>query len=265
MKVMSKSRTMDAFTENCRLSIKRGLAELFALLGHEYNGIDACWYRLDRFKNETVTPRNGSVPFDNPILPLSTLFQIGKVRTNDMLLACGILTVLKKGNYKGKLGICSKAGKNLRDKFKLKGLMEMEHVTRENLVGTRVWCVQVGSFGRRWGQFTAGEQAEFTKKKQWNPSRIRIKAALNKLFYAISLSLVTVEAVAALADDKNQDERTEEAEAVGICRESGTTGSESAQPTPAAAKNHTFEVNMNAAYKDPVKYKAANGKEQVLL
>ena len=71
--------------------------------------------------------------------------------------------------------------------------------------------------------------------------------------------------MAALADDDNQDERTEEAEAVGICRESGTTGSKSAQPTPAAVKNHTLEVNMNAAYKDPVKYKAANGKEQVLL
>ena len=74
-----------------------------------------------------------------------------------------------------------------------------------------------------------------------------------------------MEAVADISDNDNQDERTEEAEAVGICRESGTTGSESAQPTPAAAKNHTFEVNMNAAYKDPVKYNAANGKDQVLL
>ena len=60
-----------------------------------------------------------------------------------MLLACGILTVSKKGNYKGKLGICSKAWENLRDEFKLKGLMEMEHVTMENLVGTRVLCVRV--------------------------------------------------------------------------------------------------------------------------
>ena len=116
---------MDAFTENCRLSIKRGLAELFALLGHEDNGIDARWYCLDSCKNKTATPRNGSVPFDNPILPLSTLFQLGNVHTNDMLLACGILTVLKKGNYKGKLGICSKAWENLRYEFKLKGLMEM--------------------------------------------------------------------------------------------------------------------------------------------
>ena len=81
-----------------------------------------------------------------------------------MILAYGILTVLKKGNYKGKLGICSKAWENLRGEFKLKGLMEMEPVTRENLVGTRVWCVQVGSFGRRWGRFTAGKQAEFTKR-----------------------------------------------------------------------------------------------------
>ena len=95
---MSKSRAMDAFTENCRLSIKRGLAELFALLGHEENGIDARWYRLDSCKNKTATPRNGSVPFDNPILPLSKKIQLGKVRTNDMLIACGILTVLKKGN-----------------------------------------------------------------------------------------------------------------------------------------------------------------------
>ena len=125
MKVMPKSRTMDAFTENCRISFKRGLAELFTLLGHEDNGIDAHWYRLDSCKNETGTPRNGLVPFDNPILPLSTLFQIVKVRTNDILLACGILTVLKKGNYKGKLGICSKAWENLRYEFKLKGLMEM--------------------------------------------------------------------------------------------------------------------------------------------
>ena len=164
MKVMLKSRAMDAFTENCRLSIKRGLAELFALLGHEDNGIDARWYCLDSCKNKTATPRNGSVPFDNPILPLSTLFQIVKVRTNDILLACGILTVLKKGNYKGKLGICSKAWENLRDEFKLKGLMEMQHVTRENLVGIIVWCIRVGSFGRRWGRFTAGKQAEFTKR-----------------------------------------------------------------------------------------------------
>ena len=141
MKVMLKSRAMDAFTENFRLSIKRGIAELFALLGHEYNGIDACWYRLDSCKNETVTSRNGSVPFDNPILPLSTIFQLGKVRTNDMILAYGILKVFKKGNYKGKLGICSKAWDNLRDELKLKGLMEMEHVTRENLVGKRVWCI----------------------------------------------------------------------------------------------------------------------------
>ena len=74
-----------------------------------------------------------------------------------------------------------------------------------------------------------------------------------------------MEAVAALADDENQDEKTEEAEAIGICRESGNTGSEAAQPTPTAAKKHTFEVNMNAAYKDPVKYNAANGKDQVLL
>ena len=54
-------------------------------------------------KNETVKPGKGLEPFepfDNPILPLLQLFRLGEVRTNKVLLACGILEPLKKGKKK---------------------------------------------------------------------------------------------------------------------------------------------------------------------
>ena len=122
---------------------------MFELLGHEENGIDARWYRLDSCNNETVTPRNASDPFENPIQPLSQLFLLGKVVFNNVLRACGILEVLTKGKNKGKLGICTSAWESFRDKYKLcmlRMLLEMEPVTKENFVGTRVWRVRVSSF-----------------------------------------------------------------------------------------------------------------------
>jgi len=69
---VSKICLMDEITEGCRLSGRRGLAELLLeLLGQEEMGINARWYRLDSFKEMTVAPRNASDPFENPISPLS--------------------------------------------------------------------------------------------------------------------------------------------------------------------------------------------------
>ena len=109
---------MEDLTKGDKRSIRRGLAELFVLLGQEEGGITSCWYRIDSCKNKTFKPGKGSEPFepfDNPIPPLSQLFQLGEVRTNKVLLACRILETLKKGNNKGVLGVYLSAWGSLRD------------------------------------------------------------------------------------------------------------------------------------------------------
>ena len=85
---------MEDLTKGVEHSIRRGLAELFALLVQEEGGIAARWYRIDSCKNETLKPGKGSEPFepfDNPIPPLLQIFRLGKVHTNKVLLSCGIL------------------------------------------------------------------------------------------------------------------------------------------------------------------------------
>ena len=124
---------MEDLTKGDERSIKMGLADLFALLGQEESGIAACWYHIDRCKNETLKPRKGSEPFDNPIPPLSQLLRLGEVCTNKVLLACRILEPLKKGKKKGVLGVSLIAWDVLRYEFKLKKFIELVPVTRENM------------------------------------------------------------------------------------------------------------------------------------
>ena len=140
---------MEDLTKGDERSIKMGLADLFALLGQEESGIAACWYHIDRCKNETLKPRKGSEPFetfDNSIPPLLQLFRIGEVRINKVLLAFGILEPLKKGNNKGVLGVSPSDWDALRDEFKLKEFIELVPLTREKILGSKVYCVRVGSF-----------------------------------------------------------------------------------------------------------------------
>ena len=97
---------MEDLTKGDKRSIRRGLAELFTFLGQEEGGITAGWYPINSYKNKTLKPGKGSEPFepfDNPILPLSQLFRLREVRTNKVLLACGILEPLKKGKHSGRL------------------------------------------------------------------------------------------------------------------------------------------------------------------
>ena len=168
---------MEDLTKGDERSIKMGLADLFALLGQEESGIAACWYHIDRCKNETLKPRKGSEPFepfDNPIPPLSQILRLGEVCTNKVLLACRILEPLKKRKKKGVLGVSLSAWDTLRDEFKLNKFIELVPVTREKLLGSKVYCVRVGSF-RGKVKFTAGDQADWNLKKTWKPERIRIK------------------------------------------------------------------------------------------
>ena len=51
---------MEDLTKGDERSIRRGLAELFALLDQEEGGITACWYRIDSCKNKTLKPGKGS-------------------------------------------------------------------------------------------------------------------------------------------------------------------------------------------------------------
>ena len=83
-----------------------------------------------------MKPGKGSESFepsDNPIPPLSQIFRLREVRTNKVLLACGILEPLKKGKNKGVLGVSLSAWDALRDEFKLKKFIELVPVTRENM------------------------------------------------------------------------------------------------------------------------------------
>ena len=197
---------MEDLTKGDERSIRRGLTELFALLGQEEGGIAARWYCIDICKNETLKPGKGSEPFepfDNPIPPLSQFFRIREVRTNKVLLACGILEPLKKGKNKGVLGVSLSAWDSLRDEFKLKKFIELVPVTREKLLGSKVYCVRVGSF-RGKVKFTAGDQADQNLKKTWKPERIRIKAALNYLFHSIALPLLSMEATVAAAEEAEE-------------------------------------------------------------
>ena len=103
---------------------------------------------------------------------------------------------------------------------------------------------------------SSGDQAEFTRKKQWNPSRIRIRAALNDLFHAIALPLVLMDAAVAAADSETEEEESPEAAAI---REGEH------QEKSAAAVINTFEADINAAFKTPVKHNAANGRGHILV
>ena len=140
---------MEDLTKGDKRSIRRGLAEMFALLRQEEDGITARWYRINSCKNKTLKPGKGSEPFepfDNPIPSLSQLFRLGEVRTNKVLLACRILETLKKGKNKGVLVLYLSAWGALRDEFKLNKFIELLPVTREKLLGSKVYCVRVGSF-----------------------------------------------------------------------------------------------------------------------
>ena len=199
---------MEDLTRGDERSIRRGLTELFALLSQEEGGIAARWYRIDSSKNETLKPGKGSEPFepfDNPIPPLLQIFRLGEVRTNKVLLACGILEPLKKGMNKGVLGVSPKAWDALRDEFKLKEFIELVPVTRDKLLGSKVYCVRVGSF---WGKvkFTAGDQADRTLNKTWKPERIRIRAALKDIFRYIALPLLSMETTVAAAEEAEEEE-----------------------------------------------------------
>ena len=105
--------------------------------------------------------------------------------------------------------------------------------------------------------FTAGDQADWTLKKTWNPERIRIRAALNYLFHSISLPLLSTEATVAASEDAEEEE---EAPSLATL----ATGEEH-QAKPRAALKTVFEVNINAAFYGPVRYKAANGREKVMV
>ena len=83
------------------------------------------------------------------------------MRTNKVLLAYGILEPLKKIKNKGVLGVSMSAWYSLRDEFKLNKFIELVPVTREKLIGSKVYCVQVGSFQGK-VKFTAGDQADWT-------------------------------------------------------------------------------------------------------
>ena len=250
---------MEDLTKGDKRSIRRGLAKLFALLGQEEGGITARWYRIYSCKNETLKPGKGSEPFerfDNPIPPLSQLFRLGEVRANKVLLACGILEPLKKGNNKGVLGVSLIAWYALREEFRLKKFIELVPVTREKILGSKVYCVRVGSF-RGKVKFNAGDQADWTLNKTWKPERIRIKAALNNLFHSIALPLLSIEATVAAAEEAEEEEEAPLPATLA-------TGEEH-QAKPRAAFKTVFEVNINAAFYGPVKYKAPNGREQVLV
>lgn len=115
---------MEPSVDYRKFTIDESLATLFTLLAHDEEGIDGRWYRINSCKDEKVFPGDGSEPFDNPIPPLSELLRLGKARTNDMLVAAGLLETIKTGRYVGKLGVCRKGWDDLIATFKIKDFIE---------------------------------------------------------------------------------------------------------------------------------------------
>ena len=218
---------------------------MFTFLGQEEGGITAGWYPINSYKNKTLKPGKGLEPFepfDNPILPLLQLFRLGEVRTNKVLLACVILEPLKKGKNKWVLGVSLSAWYALREEFKLKKFIELVPVTREKLLGSKIYCVRVGSF-RGKVKFTARDKTDWTQNKTWKPERIRIKAALNDLFHSIALPLLSMEATVSAAEEAEEEEEAQSPATLA-------TGEEH-RAKPRAAFKILFEVNINAAFYGP--------------
>ena len=107
----------------------------------------ACWYCIDSCKNNTVSPEDGSGSFENAILPLSSLLEYSMARTNDLLLACGLLKKIETGRYKGHIGVSPSGWEHFISKFKLQGVIEVTQVTAISIIGSKVWCIRVGIFG----------------------------------------------------------------------------------------------------------------------
>ena len=164
------------------------------------------------------------------------------MRTNKVLLACGILELLKKGKNKGVLGVSLSAWDSLRDEFKLNKFIELVPVTGEKLLGSKVYRGRVGSF-RGKVKFTAGDQADRTLNKTWKPERIRIRADLKDIFRYISLPLLSMEATVAAAEEAEEEEEAPSPATLA-------TGEEH-QAKPRAAFKTVFEVNINAAFYGP--------------
>ena len=103
------------------------------------------------------------------------------------------------------LGVSLSAWDALRDKFHLKEFIELVPVTREKILVSKVYCVQVGSF-RGKVKFTSGYQADRTQNKTWKPERICIRSALNDIFHSIALPLLSMEATVAAAEEAEEEE-----------------------------------------------------------
>ena len=93
--------------------------------------------------------------------------------------------------------------------------------------------------------------------KTWNPERIRIRADLNDLFHSIALLLLSTEATVAASEEAEEKEEAPSPATMAIREEH--------QEKPRAAFKNVFGVNINAAFYVPVRYKAPNGREQVLV
>ena len=106
-------------------------------------------------------------------------------------------------------------------------------------------------------KFTAGDQAYWTLKKTWKPERIRIKAALNDLFHSIAIPLLSIGATVAAAEEAEKQEEAPSPATLAT--------EEEHQAKPRACFKTVFEVNINADFYGPVRYKAPIAREQVLV
>jgi hypothetical protein len=174
------------------------LAGFFTLLVDDKDGIDARYYRIDSCSNNVL----GSKPINNCIPPISDLFRLSKERSNELLIAAGLLTTYMQGRHTGSLIVNRGSWDALKSEFLLP--IEVQKTTQEATIGIKVWCIQVGSF-RDARPFNALTQAKLTSNNMFSPKRIRLTSELKQLYYAVALPLVRLLA-------KEEEKRTSDVE-----------------------------------------------------
>jgi hypothetical protein len=132
-------------------------------------GMEPCWYRLvsthDKHIPGTESP--------SPLPPISQVFGMNDIYSDELLLACGLLYY-----YGDQLRFREKEWDMLKGEFRLDDC-ETTEVTIATLVGTRVRVIRLGAFVGDNEKLDGKRQAIGTKEGTFKIKRLRITSQQN--------------------------------------------------------------------------------------
>jgi hypothetical protein len=162
-------------------------------------GMEPCWYRL-------VSTHNKHIPgteSPSPLPPISQVFGMNDIYSDELLLACGLLYY-----YGDQLRFRENQWDLLKGEFGLDDC-ETTEVTIGTLVGTRVRVIRLGAFVGDNEKLDGKRQAIRTKEGTFKIKRLRITSQQNDFKKAVTRYLTTTEVLERLIEEYDEGNETD--------------------------------------------------------